>query len=181
MPRSAEPSEAAQRLIDELACRGVVVSPRAAEGWAAKGLAPRPIRKSLGRGRGTTSEYPPGSVDQYAAVAAVMRSGKPWQLSVLQLLARGYLPHDESLVYRALQDLLAYGEARDGDDALDHAEHVAADVARGSFGQSVLRVYERNLQRSAAILEPGTEIGPVALGVMTTLTLALTGRPDWSP
>jgi hypothetical protein len=61
----------------ELAQRGPTASLRAIEGWAAKGLTPTPIRRSLGRGRGTVSEYPPGDIDQHAAVAAVTTDNQP--------------------------------------------------------------------------------------------------------
>lgn len=180
MPRPKQPSPASQRLVQELADRDVSVSCRAIEGWAARGLAPAPVRRSLGRGRGTVSEYPPGAADQYAAVASVMRRRRPWQVSVLKLLARGYLPADQMLVRRAFHDLLAPPPAPPGQDALDHAEQIAAGAAGTPFGRLFLRAFERNLRRSAEILEPGTQLRPVAVGVVATLTLACTGESAWS-
>jgi hypothetical protein len=180
MPRPRQPSPATQKLVRELALRDVSATCRAVEGWAARGLAPAPVRRSLGRGRGTVSEYPPGAADQYAAVASVMRRGRPWQVSVLKLLARGFLPADQTLARRAFQDLLTPPKLGPGQDALDYAEQMAADAARAPFGRACLRAFERNLRRSAQILEPGTQLSQVALGVAATLTLAGAGEPAWS-
>jgi hypothetical protein len=179
--RGREPSAAARRLVQELAGRGLVVGYRAIEDWAARGLAPAPVRRSLGRGRGTASEYPPGAVEQYAAVASVMRRGLPWQVSVLKLLAGGHLPASENLVRQAFGDLLAPPPAAGpGEDALDRAEHAAAQTAATRTGRPILRGFERNLRRAGQVLEPGTEIAAAATGVMATLSLVLTGEPEWS-
>lgn len=181
MPRSKEPSAAARQLARELAARGLKPGYRAIEDWAARGLAPRPARQPLGRGRGTTSTYPPGAAAQYAAVASVMRRGLPWQASVLKLLARGHLPADPGLVRQAYRDLLASLTACPGDDPLSYAEEVAEQAAATPAGRPFLRAFERNLRRSAQLLEPGTEIAPAARGVLATLTLLSMGEPDWSP
>lgn len=180
MPRSKEPSTAARQLAGELAARGLKPGYRAIEDWAARGLAPRPARRPLGRGRGTTSAYPPGAAGQYAAVASVMRRGLPWQASVLKLLARGHLPADPGLVRQAYRDLLASLTACPGDDPLGYAEEVAEQAAATPAGRPFLRAFERNLRRSAQLLEPGTEIAPAARGVLATLTLLGMGEPDWS-
>jgi hypothetical protein len=180
MVRPRQPSPATQQLIRDLTLRGVSVTCRAVEGWAARGLAPAPVRRSLGRGRGTVSEYPPGAADQYAAVASVMRRGRPWQVSVLKLLARGLLPADQALARRAFRDLLTPPKSRPDQDALDYAEQLAADAARSPFGRTFLRAFERNLRNSAQILEPGAQLSQVALGVTATLTLAFAGEPAWS-
>lgn len=181
MTRPKEASPATQRMMLELAERGVHATSRMIEGWASRGLAPAPVRRSLGRGHGTTSAYPPDAVDHYAAVASVMRRGRPWQVSVLMLLVHGYLPADRKLVRRAFLDLLEPPEALPGQDALDRAEMIAAEVARTPFGHMTMRAFERNLRSSAEILEPGTPIRPVALGVMATLSLASAEDPKWSP
>jgi hypothetical protein len=47
-------------------------------------------------------------------------------------------------------------------------------------GRSFLRAFERNLRRSASLLEPGAEIGSVANGALATLVLATVGEPAWS-
>lgn len=180
MPRSREPSAAARRLVQELAARGVTVGYRQIEDWATRGLAPAPVRRSRGRGRGMASEYPPNTVDQYAAVASVMRRGRPWQISVLKLLARGFLPTDETLLRRAFQFLLEPPGADPSKDALGYAEQFATVAAASRFARPVMQVYERNLRRAADILEPGTRIRPVAIGVLATLTLARIGEPEWS-
>jgi hypothetical protein len=180
MPRSKEPSAAARQLVRELAARGLAVGYRAIEDWAARGLAPAPVRRSLGRGRGTASEYPAGAADQYAAVASVMRRGLPWQVSVLKLLVRGHLPVNHDLVRRALREALAPGPAQSGGDDLDYAERLAAREAGTRAGRSFLRAFERNLHRSAPFLEPGAEVSSVATGALATLALAAAGKPAWS-
>ena len=149
-------------------------------GLGSQGSCSHAVRRSLGRGRGTVSEYPPGAADQYAAVASVMRRGRPWQVSVLKLLARGLLPADQTLARRAFQDLLTPPKSQPGQDALDYAEQLAANAARSPFGRTFLRTFERNLRSSAQILEPGTQLSQVALGVTATLALAFTGEPAWS-
>jgi hypothetical protein len=180
MPRPRQPSPATQQLVRELALRDISVTCRAVEGWAARGLAPAPVRRSLGRGTGTVSEYPAGAAEQYAAVASVMRRGRPWQISVLKLLARGFLPADQALALRAFQDLLTPPKLGPGQDALDYAEQMAAYAARAPFGRACLRAFERNLRCSAQILEPGTQLSQVALGVVATLALVGAGEPAWS-
>jgi hypothetical protein len=180
VPRSKEPSAAAQQLARELAARGQAVGYRAIEDWAARGLAPAPVRRSLGRGRGTASEYPPGAADQYAAVASVMRPGLPWQVSVLKLLVRGHLPANQDLVRQALREVLAPDPPESDADALDYAEGVASRTAGTGTGRLFLRAFERNLRRSASLLEPGAEIGSVATGALATLVLAAAGKPAWS-
>jgi hypothetical protein len=178
--RAREPSAAARQLAGELAARGHPVSYRAIEDWAARGLAPAPVRRSLGRGQGTVSEYLPGAADQYAAVAAVMRRGLPWQVSVLKLLSRGHLPANQDLVRQAFRDLLTPAPPEPGHDALGHAEEVAARAASGRAGRTFLRMFERNLRRARQVMEPGTDISAVATGVMATLTMLIGGTPEWS-
>jgi hypothetical protein len=180
VPRSKVPSAAAQQLVRELAARGLTVGYRAIEDWAARGLAPAPVRRSLGRGRGTASEYPAGAADQYAAVASVMRPGLPWQVSVLKLLVRGHLPVNHDLVRQALREVLAPDPVESGADALDYAEQMATRTASTRAGRSFLRAFERNLHRSASLLEPGAEVSSVAVGALATLVLAAAGEPAWS-
>jgi hypothetical protein len=176
--RSKEPSETARQLIEELGRRGLAVSSRVIEDWAARGLAPAPVRRSLGRGRGTVSEYPAGAADQYAAVAAVMRRGLPWQVSVLQLFIQGHLPTDPELVRHAFLYLVADDGGADPDeDPLAYAERTTATRS----AKRVLHWFRRNLQRSSQVLEPGTDIGPVITGVLATLNLARIGEPQWTP
>jgi hypothetical protein len=180
MARAREPSAAARELAGELAARGLNVGYRSIEDWAGRGLAPAPARQSLGQGRGTTSAYPPGAADRYAAVASVMRRGLPWQIAVLKLLVRGYLPADENLVRVAFRDMLAADVPGPGEDALGCAERVAGRVVAAGTGQPFLRAFRRNLRRSAAIFEPGSEIGAAVAGVVATLNLAVMGEPAWS-
>jgi hypothetical protein len=182
MARPKTPPAAARHLVAELAQRNVTAGYRAIEDWAARGLAPAPVRRSRGRGRGTVSEYPPGAADQYAAVAAVMRRGRPWQVSVLKLLVRGHLPTNENLIRRAFREILATPAAQGPwADALDYAEEAAAQAAATRFARPILHAFERNLRHCPGILEPGTSVPAAALGVVATLALALAGQPQWTP
>ena len=47
-------------------------------------------------------------------------------------------------------------------------------------GRSFLRAFERNLHRSASLLEPGAEVSSVATGALATLVLAAAGELAWS-
>jgi len=181
MPRSREPSAATRWLIGELASRGLKVGYRAVEDWAARGMTPAPVRRSLGRGRGTASEYPPGAVEQYAAVAAVTRRGRPWQISVLKLFVRGHLPSNEDLVRQALHELLIDDVAGQADSSLDYAETYAAHAVAARGAQPFLRAFRRNLRRAIPVLEPGSDIDSVVTGAIATTTLVRLGQPDWTP
>src|SRR5258708_29883252 len=89
MPSSARYSAATRELVAELRACGYLVGCRAVEQWAAWGLAPPPVRVSLGR-RGFTNRYPDGAVDQYSAVASVMRRRQNWRTAGLMLIGRGH-------------------------------------------------------------------------------------------
>jgi len=86
MPRGPQ-SEADRRLIDALAEDGLVVSAYQLERWRHLGLLPRTTRRGLGRGRGSTSSYPEGTVELAVAVAAGMRRGRPARQVALSLFA----------------------------------------------------------------------------------------------
>jgi hypothetical protein len=136
----------------------------------------------LGRGRGTVSEYAPGAVEQYAAVAAVTRRGRPWQISVLKLFVRGYLPTKEDLVREAFHELLRDDVSGPEEKSpLDCAEQYAAQAVTARSAGPFLRAFRRNLQRARSILEPGSDISAVTTGVIATMTLARIGKPDWTP
>jgi hypothetical protein len=110
-----------------------------------------------------------------------MRPGLSWQASVLKLLARGQLPTDHALARQALTEMLTPDLAEPGDDALDHAERLAAQTAGSRTGRLFLRAFERNLRRSPSLLEPGTEVSSVATGTLATLHMMVTGEATWSP
>jgi hypothetical protein len=63
-------------LIAALADRGLAVSPYQLERWRTAGLVPRNHRRSLGRGKGSTSQLDDAAVDRAAALAERARQGR---------------------------------------------------------------------------------------------------------
>lgn len=59
----------AQGLLDAAGAVGVHVTRRQLEHWTREGLLPKPVVRSLGRGRGKCSEYPAGALEQLRAAA----------------------------------------------------------------------------------------------------------------
>jgi hypothetical protein len=180
VPRSGQPSAAVQLMAEDLSVRGLVVGCRSIEEWGRVGLAPAPTRRALGRGRGSVTEYPPGAADQYAAVAGVMRRGRPWQVAVLMLLARGTLPADEQLLRAAFRDVLAPDPAKPGEDSLSRAERVAALAVAAPAVRPFVQVMRSNLNRCSPMLDPGSAISSVAEGAVATIFLAAAGDRSWS-
>jgi hypothetical protein len=87
---------------------------------------------------------------------------------------------NHGLVRQAIREVLVPDPPELGADALDYAEGLATRTAGTRVGRSFLRAFERNLRRSASLLEPGAEIGSVANGALATLVLATVGEPAWS-
>lgn len=96
------------------------------EGWASAGMAPSPARRSLGR-HGSTSEYPEGAVEQYAAVAEVMQRGRDTKVAALMLIGRGGLPASPELFREALRFLFSAFSDRE-QPPLDLAEEAYAEA-----------------------------------------------------
>ena len=102
MPRSPA-SRADQQLVADAARLGAAVTARQLERWRASGLLAPNTRSYPGRGRGSTSEPPPGTARMAAWLAANARPGRrPGDLALLAL-ADG-LPVPEGTVRAALAD-----------------------------------------------------------------------------
>ncbi len=180
MPSSARYSAATRELVALLRVRGYRGGCRAVEQWAAWGLAPAPERVSLGRGRGFTSRYPDGAVDQYCAVASVMRRGQDWRTAGLMLIGRGY-PVTRDATYRLLMDYLFTPDAdTDIDDPLQFADEQVAGAASHPLFRRIARITQRNI-RAAKIVDPvtGSEIDAesAAVSVMARGFAAMLGEP----
>lgn len=94
MPRSTV-SEADQQLIAYAAQHGAVVTARQLERWRARGLLAQNIRRALGRGRGSTSEPPPGAAELVVWLAGNARPGRrPGDLALLAFAAGLAVPED---------------------------------------------------------------------------------------
>jgi hypothetical protein len=77
-------SEADQQLIADAGRRGATVTARQLERWRASGLLPPNIRRYPGRGRGSTSQPPPGAAGLVAWLAGNARPGRrPGDLALL--------------------------------------------------------------------------------------------------
>lgn len=74
MPRST--SEADRQLIAHAARHAATVTASQLERWRSSGLLAPNIRRALGRGRGSTSEPPPGAADLVVWLAANERPGR---------------------------------------------------------------------------------------------------------
>ena len=94
MPRSPS-SEADQQLIADAARHGATATARQLERWRASGLLAPNIRNYPGRGRGSTSEPPPGAAELVAWLAANARPGRrPGDLALLAFAGGLAVPED---------------------------------------------------------------------------------------
>jgi hypothetical protein len=146
---------------------------------AAWGLAPAAERVSLGR-HGFTSRYPDGAIDQYAAVASVMRRGQDWRAAGLMLIGCGHLVAREE-TFRMLLDYLftPSTDVSEISDPLEFAdEQMAAAAGQPSF-KRIARIAQRNI-RAAKLTDPvtGCEIDAetAAVSVMARGLAAMLGE-----
>jgi hypothetical protein len=99
-------SRADQQLIAALEARNLDISPYQVERWRRTGLIPPNIRRSLGRGRGTTSELAPDAV---ACAATVAAAGDPKPTSIFWNCAAtlaGRYPDMQEIASRPLRSCL---------------------------------------------------------------------------
>ncbi len=82
--------ETSEALIARLSSQGFPVTKTELARWHRAGLLPRPQRRSLGRGRGMVSIYPPGTADQLQALYAIHRSEKRLPYVAWRLWWEGY-------------------------------------------------------------------------------------------
>jgi hypothetical protein len=94
MPRSPA-SEADRHLIAAAARHGAAVTARQLERWRASGLLAPNVRSYPGRGRGSTSEPPPGAAELAVWLAANARPGRrPGDLALLAFAEGLTVPED---------------------------------------------------------------------------------------
>jgi hypothetical protein len=96
-------SRADQQLIAALQARNLKVSPYQLERWRRLGLIPPNVRRSLGRGRGTTSELAPDAVACAATVAAAVGSNPDSILRTAAVTLTGDWPHPQDIAARPLR------------------------------------------------------------------------------
>jgi DNA-binding transcriptional MerR regulator len=103
MPSVHRPSKADQELITELAKAGFPgVSPRTLESWRNEGLLPRPQRRGLGQGLGSTSTYPPEAVRQVIKLASILRRHRNFDKAAVLLHLHGYEVEPERIRHALL-------------------------------------------------------------------------------
>jgi hypothetical protein len=124
VPRGA-PTAADNALIDACAEAGVTVSRYQLERWRRAGLIDRPVRHGLGRGQGSTSRYPDGTVEQVVAlVEAWAGQGVALHAITLRLFAQSAAVPEEplraALVWSIEADRQKHRRVRrQGDEAVD--------------------------------------------------------------
>ncbi|MFG1643139.1 hypothetical protein ACGFMK_22835 [Amycolatopsis sp. NPDC049252] len=81
-------------MIQELDNRGTKIGASRLERWRQAGLLPRNVRRANGRGKGSSSEVPPGVADYVEVLAAASASGRNGHRAALTLFAVGALQPD---------------------------------------------------------------------------------------
>jgi hypothetical protein len=167
MPRS-KASEADEQLIAGAARHGAVVTARQLERWRARGLLAPNIRRSLGRGRGSGSEPPPGAAELVVWLARNAGTGRrPADLALLAFAAELAVP--EKTVRAAFADAVTRvklpGEASmpAGATPEDAADAAVAAGLRFTMVPARMRRIDRELARMGvnwsvpelAALDPG--------------------------
>ncbi len=84
------PGETTEALIAHVSSYGFPTTKTELARWHRAGLLPRPQRRSLGRGHGMVSIYPPGTTDQLLALCTIHRSEKRLLYVAWHLWWEGY-------------------------------------------------------------------------------------------
>ena len=174
---SLMPSRADQELIGESALAGAAVSPRQLKRWRLTGLVPSPTRQGLGRGRGSCSSYPPGTVELVVALAKLPRRSRAVAPATLSLFALGLSVDEAALRHahsewaaRTLEKMQRAARSR---DPLDLAEAAAKRTLRPFTRTGLGRQYLRRLRGRD---EPARA---VLLSAVTALTsVVISGVPS---
>jgi hypothetical protein len=115
------------------------------ERWRKADLIPRPRKRSLGRGKGFESRYPPGSCDQLVAVCDLHRTERRLDYLRFALWRQGFpIPHDalkKTLDTLAFRSVRALKKDMRGDSPTDAAATVAAiampELPRSKMGRAM--------------------------------------------
>jgi hypothetical protein len=152
VPRAQTISRADKRLIAALARRDIDVSDTQLERWRQAGLLQSPVRHGLGRGRGSTSEYPPDAVDQAAELSALVRRGQPMERVALMMFARGRWVRPDALrdAYRyELKWFTKWLEARSvPNDPLASAEAIVDELDKFTKRDKRIKQWRRRLDHN---------------------------------
>lgn len=96
----------AQALLDAARAAGVELTRGQLEHWTREGLLPKPIVRSLGRGRGKRSEYPASALEQLCAAAEGVARRRSFEDVKFELWFEGW-PIEERFVRRFLEAVAA--------------------------------------------------------------------------
>lgn len=130
---SRSPSNADQQVIDAARAVGLEVTPAKLERWRRTQLIPRTNRRSLGRGRGTTSGYDTAAIEYIVGFASHVTARRPlWTIPAAMFtfgddVPEGALRASYSQLLDSIESELSAGF--DGDE-LDQAEAAAARLQR---------------------------------------------------
>lgn len=135
-------------------------------------MAPRAVRT------GSTSSYPEGAVEQYAAVASVMAKGRDKRAAMVMLIGRGGLPTTATMFRHALRYLFDGAPWTEG-DTLAYAEQAFAEAQNDrDFPR-----FEKFMAKNAAMTQvietaTGRSVSTSALieGAFVNALAALMGR-----
>jgi hypothetical protein len=167
MPRSRA-SEADKQLIADAVRHGDEVTARQLERWRAGGLLAPNVRRALGRGRGSRSEPPPGSVELVVWLAQnAGRGRRPADLALLAFAAGLAVPETtvRDAFTEAVNRLKLPGEdgVASGSEPEDFADAAVAAGLRFTVVPARMRRIDRDLSRMGvnwsvpklAALDPG--------------------------
>ena len=163
--------ETAPDLMEAVKQAGFSISPQQLARWHRAGLVPQPHQRSLGRGKGTRTEYPPGTARQLVALLHLRKRFRHlddvgsrlwWRgFAVSERYSTGQLQAAAKLIDDVKRKALEAINARDGDDetrsdsisemleSLTHArlpagfvKRVRKRVGRGGFVSLASRLME---------------------------------------
>lgn len=174
-------SAADRQVIAAGAAAGVSITVRQLERWRASGLVPKPVRRGLGRGQGSTSAHTEPEIAYIVEFAARIRPGVPPALATLCVFADGIeVPEPEYrhallTVVAIVDESIAVSTGSSHRD--DQVDALSLKAVRGRPSQGRrqrLRTHYRNLppeQRPTITDEFGD---PVALSEVEYVDLVLT-------
>jgi hypothetical protein len=145
----ADGKESREHVIAYASGLGYPVTPAQLARWHRAGLLPRPSQRSLGRGRGTMTTYPPGTAAQVVALCQIRDDERRLDRIAFRLWWAGFTV-DLAVIRKQMQAVLRSIETdlqRSADDPPPCTHGIDA-VMRRSFGQHRIAAMMTAAQRS---------------------------------
>jgi hypothetical protein len=158
--------ETAEALIERMSSYGFTVTRTELARWHRAGLLPRPQRRSLGRGYGMVSVYPPGTTEQLLALCTLHRSEKRLPYVAWRLWWEGY-PVPISCVQQFLEEARIHWQQ--GIDELQKLQEHPEQLSKVLDQSAVMRFSRKTL--SSARRRIGREDFPIFVGVLVRIAL----------